>query len=66
MGIVSVTEYSSSPKITVVPTDEPGNELGEGSLPATWIVKADRLNAVEKDDGTWIKGSRHSWLSRCV
>lgn len=41
VGVVSVTEYSPSPKITVVPATEPGNELGEGSLPCTWIVKAD-------------------------
>ena len=34
VGLVSVTEYSPSPKITVVPAIEPGNELGEGLLPS--------------------------------
>ena len=37
-GLVSVTEYSPSANITVVPAAEPWNELGDGLFPSTWIV----------------------------
>jgi hypothetical protein len=37
IGLLTVTEYSPSPKITVVPAAEPWNELGDGLFPSMWI-----------------------------